>query len=116
MMLRRLLLPYLLSLLLGLTAQAMAQGPLPGAMGPMVICTGTGPKVILLSADGEPMPTTPVVCPDCVLSLALSPDSPNVALLRMQLSAIAPLPAPSAPVLPRRSATFLARAPPRRKI
>ena len=46
---------------------AVARG-LPGPSGQMVICTGTGPVMVSVDADGAPV-GTPHICPDAALSL-----------------------------------------------
>ncbi len=46
---------------------AVARG-LPGPDGSIVICTGSGPVVIFVDAQGEPA-APPHICPDCALSL-----------------------------------------------
>ena len=35
---------------------------------PMVLCTGEGPRTVLVDAEGQPA-TAPHVCPDCLLAL-----------------------------------------------
>ncbi|AVL54346.1 hypothetical protein CEP88_18240 [Roseobacter denitrificans] len=57
----------LLSLLLIATGHnmAMARGA-AGATGQMVICTGAGPVVVYMDAEGAPT-DAPHICPDCIL-------------------------------------------------
>jgi hypothetical protein len=56
-----------LALLLMGQGAAAARG-LPGPDGSIVICTGSGPVVIFVNAEGEPA-APPHICPDCALSL-----------------------------------------------
>lgn len=59
----------LLALVLAFTGQGMAVARgAPGPDGSMVICTGTGPVMIYLDADGTPT-SPPHLCPDCAMSL-----------------------------------------------
>ena len=62
----------LLVVLIVLTAQsAAAARTMPDATGQMVICTGTGPMMIFVDADG--MPTgAPQICPEYALSLIVA--------------------------------------------
>ena len=73
----------ILALAVALTAHnaAALQGSRDAA-GQMVICTGTGPVVVYMDSEGQPMPP-PHSCPDCVMHL---------------LDAVAPSPAIAAPV------------------
>ena len=69
---RRILHSYLaiaLSLMLVFTGQslAVARG-MPGPSGQMVICTGQGPVMISVDADGNPA-GAPHICPDGALAL-----------------------------------------------
>ena len=62
----------LLALALVLTGQgmAMARGG-SAASGQMVICTGTGPMVVHVDAQGQPT-HAPVLCPDAALHAPLA--------------------------------------------
>ena len=76
--LRRHILPYVLSLLIALTGQAAAVAhAAPGPSGRIELCTGAGPVMVYLDADGEPV-GDPVYCPDFALSLILALDAPPV--------------------------------------
>jgi hypothetical protein len=72
-------LPYVLSLLIALTGQAaaVAHGA-PGPAGQMVLCTGTGPVMVHVDAEGQPV-GDPVYCPDFALSLILALALPEVS-------------------------------------
>ena len=60
-----------------LTAQSAALArTMPDASGQMVICTGTGPMVVLFDENGDPL-ETPQICPDCVMSLLAALDTDN---------------------------------------
>ena len=69
-----------LSLALVLTGQSMAiaRGMAPAA-DQIVICTGTGPVMILIDSEGNP--TAPShLCPDCALSLLQAVFPPETGL------------------------------------
>lgn len=58
-----------LSLTLVLTGNAMAQArTMTSPTGELVLCTGTGPMVIMVDENGQPT-GKPHICPDCALSL-----------------------------------------------
>ncbi len=58
-----------LSLTLVLTGSAMAQArTMTSPTGEIVLCTGTGPMVIMVDENGQPT-GKPHICPDCALSL-----------------------------------------------
>ncbi len=62
----------LLVALIVLTAQsAAAARMMPDATGQMVICTGTGPMMIHVGADGMPT-SAPQICPEYALSLIVA--------------------------------------------
>ncbi|OJI93973.1 hypothetical protein LY10_00270 [Planktotalea frisia] len=68
----------LLVALVVLTAQsAAAARTMPDASGQMVICTGNGPMMIYIDANGEPT-GAPQICPEYALSLivAVALDAP----------------------------------------
>ena len=46
--------------------------------GSIVLCTGTGPVVVAVDADGQPTGHV-ATCPDCVLSILAAPDVPAAA-------------------------------------
>lgn len=48
-------------------SMAVARG-MPDANGQIVLCTGTGPVVVLVDENGQPM-GTPHICPDYAASL-----------------------------------------------
>ena len=60
---------FLLSLMLVFTGQSMAVARgMPGPHGTIVLCTGQGPVMINVDADGQPL-GAPHLCPDGALSL-----------------------------------------------
>ncbi len=66
-----------LALLIAVTSQqmAMARGLTKDARGQVILCTGQGPTVVTLNAQGEPI--GPVhICPDCALTLMAYVDAP----------------------------------------
>lgn len=66
-----------MSLLVLLTGQGMAATRgMDAAVGHMVICTGTGPVVVMVDENGQPT-KAPAYCPDYALSLlgAVLPDT-----------------------------------------
>ncbi|WP_170426632.1 hypothetical protein [Ruegeria arenilitoris] len=105
-------LPIVVSLLVVLTGQSIAASRgMDRAVGQMVLCTGSGPVVVYMDAEGQPT-QAPHYCPDYALTLlgAIAvteltlPNAPDVdrpALVRAGGSLIA-LPVPAQP----------ARAPP----
>ncbi|MEX0318596.1 MAG: hypothetical protein AB3N21_11630 [Ruegeria sp.] len=103
-----------LSALLALTGQSLAASRgLDAAVGQMEICTGTGPVIIYMDAEGQPT-QAPHYCPDFALTL-LGAIAPDAALLPPAPETIQPTPQRTArnlisPVTLRASA----RAPPRR--
>lgn len=63
------ILPLVLSLLVILTGQGVAASRgLDRAVGHMVLCTGDGPVVVYMDADGQPT-QAPHFCPDHALTL-----------------------------------------------
>lgn len=71
-------LPFVLSLLVVLTGQGVAASRgMDRAVGQMVLCTGTGPVVVYMDAEGQPT-QAPHFCPDYALTLlgAVSPSKP----------------------------------------
>lgn len=65
----RTILPYILSLLLIVTAQGVAASRgMSAAVGQMVLCTGTGPVVVYMDENGQPT-KPPHFCPDYAISL-----------------------------------------------
>ena len=78
---RRPVLALLLALLLGLTAQAMAAARgAPGSSGRIEICTGIGPVMVAVDAEGQPV-GPPHLCPDWAPSLLAALAVPDVAPL-----------------------------------
>lgn len=74
----RITLAFALSILLGLTGQSIATSRgVDHAVGQMVLCTGTGPVIVYMDAEGQPT-KPPHYCPDYALSLlgALLADQP----------------------------------------
>ncbi|CUK05314.1 hypothetical protein RUE5091_02704 [Ruegeria denitrificans] len=106
------ILPFVLSLLVILTGQGVAASRgIDRAVGQMVLCTGTGPVVVYMDADGQPA-QPPHFCPEYALTLLgaiavsapelpVAPDRVQPAPLRKASNLIA-LPVPYRP----------ARAPP----
>jgi hypothetical protein len=72
----------MLGLLIVLTGQAAAVAhAAPGPSGQIELCTGAGPVMVYLDADGEPV-GPPVYCPDFALSLILALDAaPDLPVL-----------------------------------
>ncbi|GAA6190280.1 hypothetical protein [Phaeobacter sp. NW0010-22] len=65
----RIYLAVMLSMVLALTAQGLAQSRgVSMAQGQMEICTGTGPVMVYVDADGQPT-QAPHYCPDFALTL-----------------------------------------------
>ncbi len=63
------MLPYALSLLVILTGQGLAGSRgMDRAVGQMVLCTGSGPVVVYMDAEGQPT-QAPHYCPDYALAL-----------------------------------------------
>lgn len=63
------ILPLVLSLLVVLTGQGVAASRgMDRAVGHMVLCTGTGPVVVYVDAEGQPT-RAPHFCPDYALTL-----------------------------------------------
>ncbi len=80
-----------LALLIAVTSQqmAMARGMTKDAAGQVILCTGQGPTVVTLDAQGNP--TGPLhICPDCALTFADC--VPSVSTLAMQVVHIETLP------------------------
>ncbi|CUH47296.1 hypothetical protein [Ruegeria atlantica] len=62
-------LPFVLSLLVVLTGQGIAASRgVDRAVGHMVLCTGSGPVVVYMDAEGQPT-KAPHFCPDYALNL-----------------------------------------------
>jgi len=103
----------ILALMLALTGQGLAVArTAPDAAGHIVLCTGAGPVMVYVDAEGKPT-RAPHYCPDGalgLLDLAVAPDpAPRVLVAR-------PLARQHAAALtrhPRVGATPRARAPPR---
>ncbi len=49
------------------------------AVGSIVLCTGTGPVVVTVDADGQPTGHV-ATCPDCVMSILAGLDAPPAFL------------------------------------
>jgi len=65
----RIFLPYVLSVLLALTAQGVAASRgMDAAVGQMELCTGSGPVVVYMDENGQPT-KAPHYCPDYALNL-----------------------------------------------
>lgn len=102
---RRHILSWLLSLLVALTGQAAAVAhAAPGPSGQIELCTGSGPVMVYVDENGEPV-GDPVYCPDFALSLILALDAaplfpvPVSAQLAVERGApVLPMSAASAPV------------------
>lgn len=87
------ILPLVLSLLVCLTGQGVAASRgVDVAVGQMVLCTGTGPVVVYMDADGQPV-KAPHYCPDYALTL-LGAVVPEEAAVQPRMRAA--LPAPNA--------------------
>ncbi len=73
-------LPFALSLLVVLTGQGVAESRgIDRVVGQMVLCTGTGPVVVYMDADGQPT-QAPHYCPDNALALLGAVDLAQVDL------------------------------------
>lgn len=100
------ILPIALSLLVILTGQGMAASRgMDRVVGQMVLCTGTGPVVVYMDAEGQPT-QDPHLCPEYVMTL-----------LGAIVVAAPALPAPpdlAAPAPLRRSENLIAPPVPRR--
>lgn len=112
-MMRHPVLAILLAVLLALGAQAsaLARGAVADAGMAVTLCTGDGPRVVMLDADGQPVAPRHH-CPDCVVTAALPPAALRAASApatsrRLAMSAPVPFGALRLP----RGAPF-ARAPP----
>lgn len=67
-MLTRLLTPLLVALMVLTSASLAVARAAPDATGQMVLCTGTGPVVVHVDANGDPT-GAPHYCPDCAMTL-----------------------------------------------
>lgn len=99
-------------LLLVLTAQSAAVArTMPDATGKMVLCTGSGPVMVYMDAEGNPT-GAPHICPDCALSLIVANPEPDLILTPLGVWTTASVPAPilmeAAQIIP----VARARAPP----
>jgi len=101
-----------LALLLVLTAQSMAAARgMPGVAGSIVLCTGSGPMIILTDAEGQPVGPAHI-CPDCALSLVVAvADTPPLVAHPMGRAETLQVP-PLFVALPRIAQPFSARDPP----
>ena len=78
----RIYLAFALSLTLVFTGNAMAQArTMTSPTGEIVLCTGAGPVVMAVDAEGQPT-GKPHICPDCALSLLLGFSNPLATLER----------------------------------
>jgi hypothetical protein len=74
------ILPLILSLLVILTGQGVAASRgIDNAVGQMVLCTGSGPVVVYMDANGQPS-APPHYCPDYALALLGAVLAPPVIL------------------------------------
>ncbi|UWQ92788.1 hypothetical protein QEZ52_08660 [Aliisedimentitalea scapharcae] len=67
-----------LTLTLSLVAtghSAASMRTMSDATGQMVICTGTGPEIVYVDAEGQPT-SPPHICPECVQNLMVSAEPP----------------------------------------
>ncbi|MBO9449138.1 hypothetical protein J7426_02640 [Tropicibacter sp. R16_0] len=101
-----------LSLLVVLTGQGMAASRgMDAAVGQMVICTGTGPIVVMVDENGQPT-QAPAFCPEYALTL-LGAVLPDEVALRPKTPVEAPAPARlSGALIPALLMPASARAPP----
>lgn len=84
--LRHHILPWLMSLLIALSAQAAAVAhAAPGPSGQIELCDSSGPVMVYVDADGQPV-GDPVYCPEFALSLILSLDLPPVVPVALATS------------------------------
>ncbi|WP_375175448.1 hypothetical protein [Pseudooceanicola sp.] len=85
-LLRRHIWAWVLSLLIVLTGQAAAVAhAAPGPSGQVELCTGSGPVMVYVDAEGQPT-GAPVYCPDFALSLILALDTPGALALPVDLA------------------------------
>lgn len=76
------LLSALLVALLVLTSASLAVArTAPDASGKMVLCTGSGPVVIHVDENGDPV-GAPHYCPDCAMTLLVALDAPLPAAVQ----------------------------------
>jgi hypothetical protein len=84
-------LPLVLSLLVMLTGQGVAASRgMDRAVGQMVLCTGSGPVVVYMNAEGQPT-HPPHFCPDYGLTLL---GAINVPAPELPMAPVAARPAP----------------------
>ena len=92
----RIYLAIVLAMMLAPTGQSMAVARgMPGASGQMVICTGSGPVMISVDANGQPVGAAHI-CPEAALGLIQTAfDSPapaaHKAASSVRLVALVPL-------------------------
>lgn len=112
-LLRRHILPMMLSILVLVTGQAAAVAhAAPAPSGRMELCTGTGPVMVYLDENGEPM-GDPVYCPDFALSLILSLQAAPIAVVAIRDAvSVVPVMVPVALILSRDVPVRGARGPP----
>ena len=75
-------LAFLLVVVMVLTSQSMAlaRGSVMSA-GQIVLCTGTGPVLVDVDKDGQPI-TPPHFCPDCALTVLAAVAAPEFLIVR----------------------------------
>ncbi|MFC6686432.1 hypothetical protein [Jhaorihella thermophila] len=102
-----------LALLLVVTGQAlaMARGN-AGAAGQIVLCTGTGPVIVFVDEDGQPI-QPPHYCPDFALHLIGDAMLPPETAVPAQLRPAPMPPEPARFAVPRPLPAPNARGPPR---
>lgn len=103
----------LLVALVLMTAQSAAVArTMPDATGQMTLCTGTGPTMVYMDAQGNPT-GPPHICPEYALSLILALDTPvaNVTATGRWISLVVPEPVHTLAMHKRTTAR--ARGPPR---
>lgn len=71
-MMRRLISLFLMLTMVATTGAMASMRDRDAGAQSIVICTGHGPQLILLGADGEPVERAPI-CPDCTMVLEAGP-------------------------------------------
>ena len=101
-----------LALLLAVTGQSMAVARgMPGAEGSIVLCTGTGPVMVTVDDNGQPV-GPPHICPDFAAMLFAVHAEPPLAVSAPVVRGMALRPADTSVTTARRGQRATARGPP----